>query len=389
MLWNSQAYVKYKKELTFLIWVVACSFSSSAFGVGYKVTSGHWTYGVEELEGSLNLPLRVREHTLNIPTSYLLKRAELYLKDPRIEPVYVNLKKPLNQSRKAFVRAYARSPKHEATLLRYLTEKPFGLYKSRRNVENSSSYENVVLSRRSLDYIDLEKFRLRYRSTSYDLTLPYNKKVFSSHSSEILSLIKQTRSFLGASSWHLLRDKIRKRRSLNVSKDLLPPFAQKVVQRYFLYRGLNCFHAAMAFQEEAMLTMAHTNLREEASHHHLMINHDELWHILNWYFYEIDPQTTPLNYGDVVVFFDLPKDYSHRQPPQHQWIVHAHAYLFNGFVFSKGSKSPNTPYSIKTMEDEWQGWSRRTQNLALKVFRRSFKDIRRKSPVVSRTSWLY
>lgn len=377
----------YKKTLLLL-----CAFwcwNQKAYGVGYKVTSGYWSWGIAGIKSSIKLPVQARTHRLTIPTSYLLTRAQNYQLDERIEPVYVNLKAPFKQSENAFVKAYARSPKHALSLLQYLRQKPAGILRQRKRHVQAISSQKIILNRQALDLINLEKFRQKYRTQSYDLSIETKQDKSFASSSSARMLLEQTKVFLDSRTWSRLQSKIREGRPIKVSQDLLPPFARKVIQRYSLYRGPNCFHTAMAFQEEAMLTMSHTNLRQEVRHHHLMINHDELWHILNWYFYEINPLNTPLNYGDVIVFFDVPTQRKPTPPAKYGWIVHASAYLFEGYVFSKGSKSPNTPYSIKTLAGEWQGWSRRTSNLAVKVFRRSFKDIRRKSPVVSRSSWLY
>ena len=108
-----------------------------------------------------------------------------------------------------------------------------------------------------------------------------------------------------------------------------------------------------------------------------MINYDELWRAVNYNFYEIDPKTTPLKYGDLIMFFDV-EDMN--RSPYFKWIRHAATYLFGNYTFSKGSKSPNSAYSVKTLEDEWTTWKRLTKNLQAKVFRRSRKSVNTRPP---------
>lgn len=397
-------------SLVFYLTLVALASSSLALAVEYQVGGNPLLYSPEALRSSLQVPLQIRPLYLSVPRTHLRDRTELHTSDPRIEPVYVFLPKPLNKSIHEFAQNYARSPKYFAALKNYLTQRPAGVHQTARSTRSRRSPERVaiIINSNALKLIDPEKLAQRTRTKTYDLRIlkSHSRAFFEPSKHPLLSslpsrfsphqqspsdkLLSQTKNFLDRSTWRRLRQKITRGDSLRVSEDLLPPFAQKMNGHYSLFRGPNCFHTAMAFQDPALISMGHTNLREEKHHHSLMINHDELWHILNWYFYEINPATTELNYGDVVVFLDVPEAHlTSSRPPEHRWIVHASAYLFEGYVFSKSSKSPNTPYSIKTLNEEWAAWKKRTNHLAIKVYRRSFENLRRKSPVVSRTSWLY
>ena len=109
-----------------------------------------------------------------------------------------------------------------------------------------------------------------------------------------------------------------------------------------------------------------------------MINYDELWRALQSNFYEINPKETKLKYGDIIVFFDIPS--SSKYEVYFRWIKHASTYLFNHYVFSKGSKSADSIYAIKTLEEEWSSWSRRTEKLAIKVFRRGLRHVKTAPP---------
>ena len=93
-----------------------------------------------------------------------------------------------------------------------------------------------------------------------------------------------------------------------------------------------------------------------------------------------------LRYGDILVFLEKPSnDDSHFK---YDWIKHTAIYLFNNYTFSKGSKSPNTPYTIKTMEEEWRVWNGQVDNLVTKVFRKPFKRVKKK-PAMNLVDWVY
>ena len=160
-----------------------------------------------------------------------------------------------------------------------------------------------------------------------------------------------------------------------------------MVKKFPIFRGPNCFHASVAFQEATFPNEPYINLKRESRHHSTMINHDELWRVLNTYFYEISPKNAELKYGDIIAFFEIPFN-SRKNIVNYRWLKHASTYLFGGYVFSKGSKSPNTPYSVKTLDEEWETWEKHTKNLGVKVFRRSFKNVKR-NPPLNRTDWLY
>jgi hypothetical protein len=121
-----------------------------------------------------------------------------------------------------------------------------------------------------------------------------------------------------------------------------------------------------------------------------MINYDELWRVLSENFYEVNPDKLPLKYGDMLVFFDVPEDDADdlEKPVDFRWIRHTATYLFGGFTFSKGSKSPNTPYTVRTLAEEWKTWKRYTDNLGVKVFRRSQKSVKA-APPRDLTDWIY
>jgi len=132
------------------------------------------------------------------------------------------------------------------------------------------------------------------------------------------------------------------------------------------------------------------NVKREVGYHRAMINYDELWRELNQDFYEIEPEKHQLKFGDMLVLFDVPTSYARQPegPPDFHWIRHTATYLFEGYTFSKGSKSPNTPYGVRTLEEEWNTWKHFSKNLGVKVYRRSLKAIN-PHPPADQSDWIY
>ena len=117
-----------------------------------------------------------------------------------------------------------------------------------------------------------------------------------------------------------------------------------------------------------------------------MINYDELWRAINSYFYEVDVRKAKLKYGDLIVFFNIPKD--NPETTNFRWIRHTATYLFDDYTFSKGSKSPNSPYTVKTLGEEWKTWDNYTSKLGVKIYRRN-KQRLEKNPPADSSDWIY
>ncbi len=170
------------------------------------------------------------------------------------------------------------------------------------------------------------------------------------------ALMDQLKQYLTAQDLAAFRTKITKGNDIVIDEMLLPPFARQKVGTYNLYQGPNCFHASLAFQSSKFVRSPQINVKRERGYHDDMINYDELWRVLNRSFYEVDPKVDALRYGDIVVFFDLPDHTTNWV--DFRTIRHALTYLFDSYTFSKGSKSPDSPYSVKTLQEEWETWKR-------------------------------
>ena len=169
---------------------------------------------------------------------------------------------------------------------------------------------------------------------------------------------------------------------------MLPAFPRKMIKKFIVVRGPNCFHAALAFHNPKLPRSPYVNVRPEEGYHRAMINYDELWRVIGRSFYEVNTAKYPLKYGDMIVFFNLPDDWEESMAVNFRWIRHTSTYLFGPYTFSKGSKSPDTPYSVKTIGEEWATWLEYSRNLGVKVFRRNQKITKETLPE-DLVDWIY
>ena len=170
---------------------------------------------------------------------------------------------------------------------------------------------------------------------------------------------------------------------------MFPYFSKKSVQRYTVYRGPNCFHSSLAFQGMNYSNSIKFNSKLEKEHHRIMINNDELYRVLTTQFYELNIDTTPLVYGDLIIFLDVPDNIEDLDANYHySWIKHATVFLLNEYTFSKGSKSASSAYTIKTLGLELKSWKRYLKNLKIKVYRKSQKNLNSKF-IRPRADWVY
>ncbi len=340
----------------------------------YKKSLIPFTKELKDLKPSIELPLVTKELKVDIPLRKLKIRAINFSKDERVDPVQVYV--PHNEE------------KFHDLILQVAR-------KSRRQHVEEFFKERIAGKKEKSRYLidipkdELRNFRLKGISKAmarvhYDVTV-LTKKLNANRKLR-REFLNQMKLFLSGTQRMRISKKLRSNKDLILHRDLLPRFARKMAKRYVVFRGPNCFHAALAFHDQMLTRSEEVNVKEEKGYHRAMINYDELWRAINRHFYEVDPQKSDLKYGDMLVFFNLPKGTSNQV--NFRWIRHTATYLFGEYTFSKGSKSPNTPYTVKTLGNEWETWRHYTKRLGVKIFRRASRNID-KTPPKDLTDWIF
>jgi hypothetical protein len=335
-----------------------------------------FTQDLNTMRASLTLPVTDHVQKITIPPKKLKTRAYNPKKDATIEPISITV------------------PRSESGVSELAKRLAGGGYSDQLQTLLFDRIKKQGPTSRATVKIELQPddFKLiNFQSLSQELSKEHHQVTVKSKE---LAAEKDTwNEFRNQLSYILPRDqlarvtkKVKSGVDLVLDKDLLPSFAKKMAGKFIIYRGPNCFHAALAFFDQHLTRAPSINVKEEEGYHRAMINYDELWRVISSEFYEIDPRNTPLKYGDLMVFFGVPPE-----SPKHinfKWIRHTAIYLFGPYTFSKGSKSPNTPYSVKTLEEEWSTWRALTQNLGVKIYRRQLNLSSGRLPV-KRDDWIY
>jgi hypothetical protein len=337
-----------------------------------------WFFEFSQLKASIEIPLKDKPSTITLPLKKMKQRIRRSQSDERVEPFAFLLRKDENQIN-SVAKKFAKRGR-ASSLSDYLWN----------NIDNSelirpgSPSRNVYISKQAFQLIDQEKFGVRFENLHHSLSITAGDLV---RDQNLMSeLVNQAKPYLSAAQLTTINAKLSHSLDIEVDRDFLPEFAKKMVKHFTIYRGPNCFHAALAFQDSKYTDSASFNVKEEKGYHRAMINYDELWRTLKSEFYEVDVSKASLKYGDIITFFEVPN--TSPGAVDYRWIRHTATYLFNGYTFSKGSKSPNTPYTVKSLKEEWDTWKGYVNLMAVKVFRKSGKSVK-SAPANDLTDWLY
>ena len=329
------------------------------------------------LTASLALPVIDVIEPLVMQEESIRQRVHRSPEDRTVEPLSIDL--PHNEEKLANLAAKLAKPAQvdalAARLRRMVVKDDFG----NREIKK----QTLEITDTLLKFINVEALREKFTKLHHNVTI--QSAALTGDRGQRDELVNQLRFFLPAKERRRIATRLANGDPVHIDSDLLPEFPKRMVKKFTIFRGPNCFHAALAFQNASLPRSDLVNVAREEGYHKAMINYDELWRALNQHFYEVNPAQSTLKFGDILVFFDVENASA---TTNFRWIKHTSTYLFGAYTFSKGSKSPNTPYSVKTIAEEWDTWSHNSKNLGLRVFRRPAKNvITRANSNIS--DWLY
>lgn len=329
------------------------------------------------LKAGLAVQVSASARTLAIPDSDVKTRIMNPNKDPLIEPIQLAVP-PEDDKILALAGKIAR-PGKKLALAHYLRENL-----AQGEVLPGTSTKLVNITAQSMEMVDQSELDQMFAKDHFKLTL--STKSIKSNAKLREQFLSQLEPYFSRKDLSKLRRKFQKGESVDVDTELLPTFAKEVVTHHTMFKGPNCFHAALSFQSPVLSQSPYVNVREEPGYHKDMVNYDELWRVIQANFYEVDTSKTDLQYGDMVVFFDIAK--APKTGVDFKTLRHASTYLFGGYAFAKGSKSANSPYLIRPLADEWSTWTNYTEELGVKVFRRNLKRVKN-AALWDPQDWMY
>jgi hypothetical protein len=304
---------------------------------------------------------------------HVMTRIKQSSKSTNIEPLEIFFKDKEDAAKKAKI--FSKQNKEENFLELY---KKHAIYDKRRK-----KYK-LALEEAMFKTLNLVKVISYFREKHIKLYLN-----FSTNRAEKKKFFQEIKPFLSKKKRIAVLNKLKSVNSFFVEDELFPYFSKKSVQRYTIYRGPNCFHSSLAFQGMNYSNSIKFNSKLEKEHHRIMINNDELYRALTTQFYELDIANTPLVYGDLIIFLDVPFKTKDLDSHYHySWIKHATVFLLNKYTFSKGSKSASSAYTIKTLNRELKTWKKHLKNLKIKVYRKAQKNLN-KNFIRPRADWVY
>lgn len=343
----------------------------------YKKSPIPFTTSLSELKTSLFLPVEDKKERISIPVEKLKNRAKKSKKDERVDPVQVYIPTS-NRGIKEITKKLARQgTEKSAEIILKQKRAKFGK-PNRKKI-------SVDLSEDELRYFNINAISALMARSHHNVEI--DTKLLNQYPELRSKFLQQIKPFFSKNDRQKIVRRFKNNKNLSLEDHLLPNFARKMVKKFLIYRGPNCFHAALAFHDRDLTRSPAVNVKREPGYHEAMINYDELWRAINKHFYEVDPKKSALKYGDMLVFFAIDRS-SVNQPVNFRSIRHAATYLLGEYTFSKGSKSPNTPYAIKTLSEEWNTWQRFTKKLGLRVYRRNSPSIDEPAPS-DLIDWIY
>lgn len=334
-------------------------------------------FDASQLRSDLSLPLSIKSRVVNVPKRQINARLERHSSDARIEPVQLTISQ--NEDKILELAGKIARPQSKLEVANYLKAN----YSTSEAIPGTSLHL-VSLNKSIYEHLMPDAITSLFSKKHHEVSLAGSYLRADPKSRN--QLLHQLEPFMEKKELDALSNKIKSGQILRLDKDLLPDFARKRVGRHTIYKGPNCFHAALAFQSDELASSSLVNIRQEPGYHRNMVNYDELWRILQLSFYEINPTKTSVQYGDMIVFFETNEQ--SKGPIDFKTLRHAATYLVGGYVFAKGSKSANSPYIVSTLGEEWETWTKYTKKLGLKVFRRSLKNVT-KAPSADPIDWAY
>ncbi len=373
--WLSTYSSRFKLALVILLGVYQ---AAPAVTLYQPLNPAEFVRNPNQLRGSLSIPYKDTVELLKIPYDNMKIRVEKGTEDGEIEPLKLYV--PNDPRRLRFMAESLANGKAVDVL-----EERFAAESKKSSLKDESK-SKITISRADFTLMDPDKIATVLGKPHHNVTVDgfelYRDKPTR------LTLMRQISAFFNQAQRNTLAAKLKRGEKISLEKDILPDFARSVIRTFPVFRGPNCFHASLSFHGSRFANSDFYNIKQEIGYNAAMINYDELWRTLSSNFYEVDPKKHQLEYGDIIIFMDIPTNLTENSMVDYRWIRHAATYLFGPFTFSKGSKSPSTPYSIKTITEEWQTWTAYATSLGVKVFRKSHKSIS-KTPPFDLTDWIY
>ena len=233
---------------------------------GYRNTKRKYVSDFRTFRTTLHLDVKGEKTKVKMPVKKVKTRLIKAGKDERIEAISINV--PRDAVRRENLAFDIAKENKSLSMKKYLDT----LIQQQDNVDyNGKSYVRVKFDKKALHIANLKKIADIYANTHYDIAI--DTKLLRRSRSLRNRLTQQLTPFLSQNNMKTLKRAIWKKDSLDLNKYFLPKFAQKMVEKFTIYRGPNCFHAALAFHGQKLTRSPYFNVKKEKG---LSPSHDQL-----------------------------------------------------------------------------------------------------------------
>ena len=216
------------------IYIFICLFYSSFLEAHY------WNKSISYLKPSLSLEIEGQKKKYIKPSKKILhKRIMSYKSIKEIEPVII-----LVRNKEDYIEKIARKYFHHSSFgfITHHIKENFNKLPLYKKTES----RQLIISSKLLPHSNIENIQKKYQTDHLEVIL--DTEQFYSDKKKYSKLIQQARPFLSKKRIKQIHRIIKNKSLLKLEKHLLPKFPKRVLTKFTKFRGPNCFHTALAFQ---------------------------------------------------------------------------------------------------------------------------------------------
>ena len=251
---SSKSFKPIENYCVFLVLACCFSFSDPAGGISRREMID-WTRSYQDIHQKKVYPFRFQEKKIQVSKKKLFKRMTRSKVNETIEPlnIYVDRK-----GKDIFKHAEFLADKgHIHSLAKLFKEE----HPNAKPLRGDSDKVALTITENMMRHIDVRKMMRRFRQKHYSLEL--NSRELKASPMHYRSFFEELSPFLRERQIDIIKKKVKRDENVPLDEYLLTDFARKMVGKYILYRGPNCFHASLAFHHLKFARSPFLNINQE------------------------------------------------------------------------------------------------------------------------------
>ena len=227
----------------------------------HKRHKDQYIKNVDDFRPSVVLPVNEKTENIFISEKKLRKRISLSKKKDSIEPLTMTIRPKTSIFRKIAKRIAKKKN----------VEKVVELFQSKiissKVYHRDNSKRVFQFEKQDFKWIDFKMYGKFFGQSHRNLKILPDRNEFTQLN--LKRLARQLDPYLEKWERKKIQTKFKGFNSISVDNFLLPTFARKMVKKYTIYRGPNCFHSALAFNNINIPRSSSINVKDELSLIHI------------------------------------------------------------------------------------------------------------------------